>query len=173
MSLLSVTEARELLKTGLNDAGLQRVIDREEAWIVRNFGAHYVDTNTTVVETLMLETAGESLFLRRVIASLSSIVEDGVTLAAADYRLWGGQGRVERLPAGTRWLPRVVITVTYVPFNDNELRKEAVIDLARLALERTTMQSESIADEYSYTVAEGGWDAQRAKVMRRLGFVGV
>ena len=173
MSLLTVAEARALLKTGLNDADLQRIIDREEAWVVRNFGAHYVDANTTVVETLTLDTAGESLFLRRVAGSLSSIVEDGVTLVAADYRLWAGQGRIERLPAGTKWLPRVVITATYKPYDDREQRKEAIIDLARLTLERTAMKSESIAGEYSYTAWEGGWDAERVKVMRRLGFVNI
>jgi len=171
MSLLSVAEARELLKTGLGDAGLQRVIDREEAWVVRNFGAHYVDGTTTVVETLTLDTAGESLFLRRAAGSLSSIVEDGVTIPAADYRLWGGQGRIERLPAGTKWLPRVVITVTYLPYDDREQRKEAITDLARLTLERTAQKSESIAGEYSYTAPE--WDAERVRVMRRLGFVNI
>jgi hypothetical protein len=67
----------------------------------------------------------------------------------------------------------VVITVTYKPYDDREQRKEAIIDLARLTLERTAMKSESIAGEYSYTAWEGGWDAERVKVMRRLGFVNI
>jgi len=178
MSLLNVAEARELLQTGLGDAGLQRVIDREEAWLVRNFGAHYVDVNTTVVETLT--GGGASLFLRRPLTSVLSVVEGGTTLTTDDYRVWAGQGRLERLPAGSqwlsgaaKWLPDVTIVVTYVPFNDNDQRKEAIIDLARLAMERTAMKSESIAGEYSYTAWDGGWDAERAKVMRRLGFVGL
>ncbi len=163
MSLLTLAEARALVKTSLTDPELQAVIGREEDEIIRLYGAHYVDGTTTVSETL--EGGGASLFLRRPILSVSSVTEDGATRASADYRLWGGQGRIERLPKGAVW--GEVITVAYVPQDDNSRRKAALIDLVRLAVERTALKSESIAGEYSYTAPD--WDAERAKLLRRAG----
>ena len=168
MSLLTVAEARALVKTGLSDPDLQSVINREEALMTQTFGAHYVDANTTVVETLY--GGGASLFLRRRLASVASIVEDTETLTATDYRLWGGQGRIERLPTGTKWLT-VPIVVTYVPADDNLQRKAALIELVRLTLERTPMQSESIAGEYSFSAPD--WERERVRLIRRLGFVNI
>lgn len=166
-SLVSPAQVRALVKTSLSDALLQTVIDGEEALIVRKLGAHYVDGITTVVETLA--GGGASLFVRRALTSISSVVEDSVTLTASDYRVWAIQGRVERLPAGSKW--GEVITLTYVPYNDNDQRKHVITELVRLALERTAMQSESVAGEYSYQAPE--WDAARAKLVRKLGFVNV
>lgn len=169
MSLLTVAEARVLVKTGLSDPDLQAIINREEALVTDLYGAHYVDANTTVVESL--SGGGASLFLRRPLTSVTSIVEDGVTLTADDYRVWGKQGRIERLPVGTKWLAGVVIAVTCVPYNDNERRKAAIIELVRLTVQRTVMKSESVAGEYSYTAPE--WDTARRAVLRGLGFPSV
>lgn len=163
MSLLTLAEARALIKTSLTDPELQAVIGREEDEIIRLYGAHYVSGTTTVSETL--EGGGASLFLRRPIFSVSSVTEDGAALASADYRLWGAQGRIERLPKGATW--GEVITVVYVPQDDNGRRKAALIDLVRLAVEHTALKSESIAGEYSYTAPD--WEAERAKLLRRAG----
>jgi hypothetical protein len=165
MSLLTLTEARALVKTSLSDPELQAVINREEDEIARLYGAPYVNATTTVSETL--PGGGASLFVRRPLMSVKSVTEDAATLAATDYRLWPGQGRLERLPKGAIW--GEVITLVYVPQDDNMRRKAVLIDLIRLAVERTALKSESIAGEYSYTAPE--WDAERAKALRRLGFI--
>ncbi len=163
MSLLTLADVRALVKTSLTDPELQAVIGREEDEIIRLYGAHYTTSTATVSETL--EGGGASLFLRRPILSVSSVTEDGAVLASADYRLWGGQGRIERLPKGATW--GEVITVVYVPGDDNSRRKVALISLVQLAVERTALKSESIAGEYSYSAPD--WEAERAKLLRRAG----
>lgn len=182
MSLLTVAECKAQVRTSLTDAQLQSVIDREEAEIVRLYGAHYVDGSTTVTETL--EGGTRSLYLRRRLTSVSSITEyqtsdatSGTLLTAvADYRVWAAQGRIERMPStavsgfgvGT-W--GAIVAVVYIPFDDSNARKAAIVDLCRLALERTALKAESIAGEYSYTAPE--WGEARAEILQRLGFVNV
>ncbi len=181
MSLLSPAEVKELVRTSASDTVLQHVIDREEREVVRLFGAHYVDSETTISETLAGGT--RNLYLRRRIASISSIVEyqtldatSGTTLTSGDYLLWANEGRIERMPAtavaswfagGATWGAKVV--VTYVPYDDDDDRRAAIIELVRLALERTAMRRESVAGEYSYEAPD--WGEARAEILRRLGFV--
>ena len=165
MSLVTVAEARALVNTGLLDADLQVVIDRIEADITSKVGAPQTDVYATeVVKTLRGE--GENLFLPTEIYSVVSIVEDTVTLTADQYQTWGG-GVIERLPMGTGWGDRVV--VTYKPADDRSVREGVIIDLLRLTLNRTGMKSESIAGEYSYTAFDSS-DGEYRKVMKRLMF---
>lgn len=182
MSLLTVAELKAQVRTSLTDAQLQPVINREEAEVIRLYGAHYVDGLTTVTETL--EGGTKSLYLRRRLASVSSITEystsdstSGTLLTAvSDYRVWTAQGRIERMPStavsgfGVGVWGAIVIII-YVPFDDTDARKAAIIDLCRLALERTAFKSESIASEYNYTAPE--WGEARAEILQRLGFVNV
>ena len=165
MSLVTVAEARALVNTGLSDGDLQVVIDRIEADITSKVGAPQTDAYATeVVKTLRGE--GENLFLPTEIYSVVSIVEDTVTLTADQYQTWGG-GVIERLPMGSSWGDRVV--VTYKPKDDRPVREDVIIDLLRLTLNRTGMKSESIAGEYSYTAFDSS-DAEYRKVMKRLMF---
>lgn len=168
-SLVSVDEARALVQTGLTDAQLQAVIDREEAWVIRALGPHYAAA-LTVTETLSGDL-NKNLYLKRRASSVSSVVEDGTTLDPDDYRLWGDEGRIERLPAGARWLIAPVV-VTYAPQDDNLERKALIIDLIRLVVNRTGLKSESVAGEYAYTALENT-DEERGRVLRRLKFVNV
>ncbi len=175
MSLLSVAELRAQIQSSLTDAQLQSVIDREEAEVTRLYGAHYVDGATTVSETL--EGGMRNLYLRRRLTSVSSVTEyqtsdstDGTALTAVtDYRVWAAQGRIERMPSGATW--GAIVDVVYVPADDNDLRRAAIVDLCRLALERTALKAENIADEYSYTAPE--WGEARAEILQRLGFINV
>ena len=165
MSLVTVAEARALVNTGLSDGDLQVVIDRIEADITSKVGAPQTDAYATeVVKTLRGE--GENLFLPTEIYSVVSIVEDTVTLTADQYQTWGG-GVIERLPMGTGWGDRVV--VTYKPADDRSVREGVIIDLLRLTLNRTALKSESIAGEYSYTAFDSS-DGEYRKVMKRLMF---
>jgi hypothetical protein len=165
MSLVTIAEARALINTSLGDADLQEVIDRVEAEITARIGAPQDDTYTvSIAKTLQGE--GQHLFLPAEIYSMVSIVEDDVTLASTDYRYWSG-GVIERLPEGDSWGD--VCVVTYKPADDRPRRKEAIIDLARLALNRTAMQAESVAGEYSYT-APANWEKERRRILKRLAF---
>jgi hypothetical protein len=120
-----------------------------------------------VVETL--EGEGMNLFTQVEIGSIVSIVEDDVTLTEDEYRTWGG-GVIERLPEDSMWGDRMV--VTYKPADDRPKRRQAIVDMARLVVERSAMRSESIAGEYSFT-APDDWEAEMKKVMRRLTFTAV
>lgn len=162
MSLVSVTEIKARIKTSLADASLQDAIDQAEADVVAHYGAHYVDVTTTVTETRGGGLA--SLYLRRPLASITSITEDSTALTSADYRLWGNEGRVERLPSGTLWGD--VVVIVYKPTNDNAQRKRVIIDLVRIDIERTALTHESIGGEYSYNAPD--WEQERAGVLRRL-----
>lgn len=167
MSLLTIAEARALISTSLDDVQLQAVIDREEAWMIRAYGAHYTAL-LSVTETLA-GGKNKSLYLRRPIGSVTSITADEAVLDSDDYRVWGDEGRIERLPAGSRWGEEAIVVV-YTPQDDNALRKSALIDLLRLTLNRSGLKSESVAGEYSYTAFENT-EEERARVMRTLGFV--
>lgn len=164
MSLVTPDEVRVVVATTLADEELQTVIDREEAEVVRLYGAHYVDSEMTVSETH--EGGYLSLFVNRAISSVTEVVEDDTTLTEdEDYEVWAAQGRLLRLPVGAWW--GRVVTVTYVPADDNVLRKGVIIDLVRLALERTAMRQESLRDtEYSYTAPD--WEVERARILARL-----
>lgn len=161
-SLVSPADLRTRVETSASDPILQQAIDTEEAEIIRRFGAHYAD-DETVTETLEGDNK-KNLYLRRRASSITSIVEDDVTLASTGYRLWGAQGRIERLPKGSTWGD--VVRVDYTPEDDNDLRFAAVIDLVRIALQRTAMKSENVAGEYSYSADD--WETARAEIFNRL-----
>jgi len=164
MTLVSISEVRALVQTSRNDAQIQTLIERVEADVVAYAGAHYVDTETSVTE--VLDGSLRNLYLQRRVASITSVTEDDAILTSADYRLWAGQGRLERLPVGSRW--GSVVEVAYVPADDTPRRKEVIIELVRLMLERTAMKAENVAGEYSYTAPD--WETERARILRRLTF---
>jgi hypothetical protein len=158
MPLLTAAELRDLVQTDLADDRLQAIINREEAALVRKLGPH-ADGVTAVTELI---PAGEPLlFLKRPAVSVTSISEGGVAVAATSYTIWA-TGQVERL--GSRWAGWV--SVTYVPEDDRDARKQVLIELCRLTLEQTAMRSESVAGEYSYQAPD--WEAARARLYRRL-----
>ena len=172
-SLLSVAEARALVRSPLTDALLQAVIDREEAEIVRRFGAHYVDATTAFTE--YCEGGLSNLYLNRQIEDVTSVTEryfqptetGAVLTEDTQFFAWKREGRLERLPVGSKWAR--FVTVAYVPLDDTSRRKNAIIDLLRLATQRTAMKGESIAGEYSYTAPE--WEGERMDIYRSLGFL--
>lgn len=157
---------------GLSDANLQAVIDREEAEIIRRFGAHYVDGSTTVSETVPGERL--SIYLRRALTSVSSIVEydylgdtSPATLTSTDYYTWSAQGRIERLPRGVRWGAAVV--VTYVPADDNDLRSQVLIELVRVGAAQNTGQAVSgLGYSIGGNVSAQDWQHARAMQYTRL-----
>lgn len=157
MALLSVGDARALIATSLSDADLGAVIDREEARMVARLGAHGDGATTSVA--LVSAVAGW-IFLPRPAASVTSV--DGAT---SGHTVYSRQGRIYRAGAEGD------VTVIYVPADDRDARRQALIDLVRLSLQRTAMRAESVAGEYSYQAPD--WEAERAAIYRRLMFTSV
>lgn len=166
MSLVTVDEVRQMVTTGMLDTPLQEIIDREEAIMVERCGAHYVNTTTRNTETL--RGGYTKLHLQQKITSVYRVTEDGVVLSQTngDFRVWEREGCLERLPSGSLW--GAVVVVLYVPYDDNTRRKAVLIELVRLALDRMSMASESVAGEYSYTAPD--WEYERARLFRQLNF---
>ncbi len=165
MSLVSTAEVRALVNTSMSEANLLDVINRVEAQIVARIGEPQTDTMTTTL-TKIYRGEGFFLFLPTEIYAVVSIVEDTNALSSDQYQTWAG-GVIERLPYESYWGDRM--TVVYKPVDDRLIRKQVVIDLVRLTIERTAMKSESVAGEYSYTVPDN-WDAEFRSAMRRLMF---
>lgn len=159
--LLPLDQARQLLATDLDDTQLGAIIDREESQLVAKLGPHGDGVSSASVT---LEGCGGDLFLPRPAVSVTSVagaawasLGDGVTLYAA-------QGRI----AGGRW--RGAVAVVYVPADDRAARRQALIDLVRIALDRTAYQSQSVAGESSAT-APASWEAARASIYRQLQYM--
>jgi hypothetical protein len=168
MSLLDVATLRAQIQTGMDDTQLGVLIAREEAEIVARYGAHY--DSSAIAEPSI--GGMSNIYLKRRIGSVVSIDEATVlggtasTLDSSQYYVWGSQGRITRLPEGTRWGCSVV--VSYVPQDDRPLRLQVLIELVRLALEQTAMKGESVAGEYSYQAPE--WELTRKRLYKRLEF---
>jgi hypothetical protein len=164
-SLVSPANVKALINTALSDTDLQTVIDRVEAQITARIGAPQTDAMATTL-TKTFRGEGFYLFMPTEISSIVSISEDGSALTSDQYQTWGG-GVIERMPDESFWGDRM--TVVYKPADDRLTRTQVIIDLVRLVIERTALQSENIAGEYSYTAPEN-WDAEFRKAMKRLLF---
>ena len=169
MPLLDVATVRTIVPNALNDADLAALIAREEAYVERRFGVPG-DGVTSRSETLTGEA--RDVFTTRPIQSVASVTERSTpggtpsTIAAANYQVWSNEGRIER---NGRWLRYVV--VTYVPQDERDRWRSALIEVMRHAIEQTAMQAESMANEYNYTAPD--WEMQRERIYRRLQFLSI
>lgn len=162
---VNVEEVKALVKTDLSDAELGSIIDRAEFAIVEIAGKPQTSSlDLSLTETIYGGT--QNLFLKRPINSVTSITEDTVLLASTSYRIYTKQGRVVRLPLGSIWGD--VISVVYIPSENISIFKQATIDLVRNIISRTTLQSESIGGEYSYTMMD--WKKEARVIARGLYF---
>jgi hypothetical protein len=152
MPLVEAAEARAFIRSDLTDAELQTVLDREEAMLIGRLGPH---GDGTTAATVTLVGFGGELYLSRPVASITS-----VNGSATGWSAYAGQGRILGAWSGE-------VTVVYVPADDREARKQAIIDLARLSIQRTAMKAESTGGEYSYTAPQS-WEAERAAIYRSL-----
>jgi hypothetical protein len=172
MSLVTVADVRRKVQTDLDDTDLADIITDEENEVVRRFGA----TGDGVATVTEVYDGGSTtnLFLRRPAVSVSGITTadkgGGTALAVATtaYQVWGNEGRIEHLGGG--WGAGIV-TVTYVPIDDQARRRAVIVELVRLALEQTAMKSESVGGEYSYQAPD--WETARAALYRRLSYMGM
>jgi hypothetical protein len=161
-----VGELRAVVPTGLDDTRLQIVIDREEEMMIARCGPNY---DGSAVEALVAGGRPSLFLTRRVdrvvqLAEYSRLDSVATELDENDVYVLGDRGQLIRLPEGTKWLPHVAIR--YVPADDNEERRDVLIELVRIALNRTAFKSENIAGEYSYQAPD--WERERQRLYRRL-----
>lgn len=181
MSLLTIAQAQAVgVGLGLSDADLQVILDREEALLVRMFGAVY--TGAAIAETT--QGGGRSIYLKRGIGTVASIIEylyagdtAPVTLIATDYFVWSSEGRIERVPYGTTAASRWggVVTVSYIPTDDRDLWREVLIELVRISTEEPSAGG-SVAG-LGFSVSAGGARASssasssRGAALARIGWL--
>ncbi len=180
MSLLTIAQAQALgVGLALSDADLQTVIDRDEAELVRWFGAVY--TGAAIAETA--HGGGRSIYLKRQIGSVSSVIEylyvgDTAprTLAAVDYEVWTAEGRLERLWTGTtgagKWGAKVI--VSYTPTDDRDLWRQVLLELLRISTEQPFSGGDVSGLGFSVSSHRGvtpSYEAQRAAAYARIGWL--
>lgn len=165
-TLVSATELKTHVPTGLADAALDRILDDAEEMVIKRHGPL-----ASVAETRQPARLVDTVYLSRKASSITTVaelVDETVTaLAADDYELVGDR-RLRRLDTGTNgrefWGDRVV--VTYVPEDDTNRRVMVIIDLARLAIEYRAATADSLAD---YSRSHVDYERERNRILRRLG----
>lgn len=165
MSLVSVAEVRARIRCSLDDENLQALIDAIEAEITRRIGPPQNDAGT-VVHTVSGYGEGDVFFLPGEAAEIVAVEEDNQPLSADEWRYYAG-GVLERQGA-RQWFG--MVEVSYRPVDDRAARKQAILDLLRLHLERTAMAEENIG-EYRYKAPV--WDEEARRIIRRIVWRGV
>jgi len=166
MTLVSVSDVRALVKTSLSDAELQTVIDRTEEEVVERIGAFQDDTlMVTVTETGYL-SPGRMIMTRQPFIAVSGVTVNGDVVDAADYLTRGFAGILSGIPASYNASGAAEYTVVYRPIDQRSKLTRTIIDLVRLSIERTAMESENVAGEYSYQAPD--WEKEYRKILRRV-----
>ena len=170
MSALTVAQFREHLETDLVDAALQRHIDGAEELIVKVAGELHTET-----DVVRYAVGANTLFLERRASSITTVIEEleivegtfeTTILAADDYRLLS-TNQLKRLSSGTN--PRAtwgnVVTVIYVPESDAFTRLGVTIDLVKLAVQFTGLDSEKIGE---WAASQSKYEAKKAATLQKL-----
>lgn len=141
MSLVTLSEVRALVKSGLADADFQAVIDREESWLAGRIGALAGARTDTFYPGL----TDAPIYLGR---RAASVVVTDKAVAVSDIRFASDTGLVRRTSG--YWTGPVVVTWTPT---DTDVVKRGVIELVRGTLTETGYDSETIGD-YAYSRGE-------------------
>ncbi len=158
MSLTTVAEVRALVDTDLEDADLQAVIDREEAWLARRVGPLSGPRTVTIPDPRF----DADLVLARPTAAAT------VTSAGQPVTVDLIGGTILRRLSG--WLAPVA--VTYTPDDELEV-KRAVIHLIGIALKGGDDLASETIGSYSYQRfgaqgSAGSSRPTRASIVRSL-----
>jgi hypothetical protein len=175
MSLISPDELRlrePEIDPAWEDDALQGIIDTNEAEIVRLFGPH-----ARMEERLYGGTA--HLYPARQVGAIVSISETigvgpGATttvLDPTDFQLLDGGRTIRRLASGTnaryRW---GLAEVEYVPLDDIQVRVGVLVDLCKVDLRPTGIESRTMGswtEKYS-SGKDAGREGERRAILRRL-----
>jgi len=200
MSLLSVDDLRALVPSPLTDDQLEILIDRVEAEITDAIGVPQNAGGTAEI-TRIIEGGDANLFLRRPIASVTTLTEySGLTDTTGtaltedeEFYVWHHEGRIQRVGGDLpRAAPSVlsVFHMTEAEFSGTSgagywgshaevvYRPTDQRDLRRGAiidLCRIWLSRTALMSESvagEYSYqAPSNWDAEKRRVMRRLSFV--
>lgn len=170
MSVLTVEQFREHLETDLLDVALQRLIDDAEQEIDKKVGK--LATETDVVKHA---TLADTLLLKRRAKTITTAVEEleattgtfiPTTLDPTDYRLDGGY-QLKRLSSGVN--PRAtwgdLVTIIYVPESDAAARLVVTIDLVKLSVQFSGLDSEKVGD---WSASQSKYAAKKREALQRL-----
>ena len=164
---MTAAEVRENLPAcELSDSGLDRIIADIEAEIEYRYG-----DNVSKVESFDTGRVEKHIYPARRVESVTSIVEiwgtTEYTLSVDDYELVNGI-RIDRKPGGTNswnyYGDRVV--VTYVPQSDQARREMVIVDLVKLTLAYSGVDSEKFGD---YSMSQSEYQQKREEILSRLG----
>ena len=161
-------EIRSRLNTPLTDLELGNMIIAAQAEIEGVHGAAYVDADTPITELHL--GSYEALHLKRKVATVEEVREYAFpgssvnVLETDDYFLDADHGVLTSRYGKWGWR----VEVDYVPQDDRNKWREAVIDLVRMALSRSALKAESVAGEFSYQAPD--WEMEKARIINRLGF---
>ncbi len=168
MPLLNADEVKARVTTSLADPEITKIIEAEEAVIVRRFGAN----EGSLIERIESDWARD-VYLPRRIDSITTVTEgDGTTQETltedTDFRVWAEEGRVERVAElGAPIAFQRIVDITYVAEDDKVERRHALVELCRIAIERQAMKHEAVGQgDYSYTAPN--WEAEREKILKNL-----
>ena len=164
MALLTSTEVRTHVETGIVDAALQRIMDGAEQDIDQRHGAV-----ATQVDDLPSKGV-EDIFTSRPILTITSVAETigttTTTLATDDY-VERHSHQLHRLDTGTNgrltWGDRVKIT--YVPVDTTDRRVVAYIQLINLYIEFNGLSTERKGDFSSQWL---DYNIEREKILKSL-----
>ncbi len=150
MSVTSIAQVRALVKTGVADSDLQDIIDREEAYLARELRAPIAGSRTQNVWRAPFALDFNDIYLQRPTDSLTSVVDNGVSVDLADVRLLEAGYVIERTSddGTTGAWQGPLIAITYTP-NDLLEVQRVVVELCRLTLIETGFSSEDIGT-YKY-----------------------
>ena len=157
MSLVTLSEVRALVETGLADVDLQAVLDREEGWLASRIGV-LTGARTDTFSPGLTDTP---IYLSRRAASVV-VTDNALTVAAADLRFVAASGMVRRTTGA--WTGPVA--VAYTP-TDADAVKRAVIELVRGTLAETGSDAETIGD-YSYSRGDAAGRLGRLALARSV-----
>lgn len=171
MSLITPGDLQDLVQTDLSTDAIQGVIDREETELLFRFGPHSRIDGTTnpALVTERMEGGQASVFVDRPFDTVVAILVssngfiDSAVVNADGYRTFPDEGRIVRISGN--WESEV--EVRYFATDLDNVRKSALIDLCRIAIDRQAFRRESIAGEYSYT-SPPNWEQERESIYGRL-----
>jgi hypothetical protein len=125
--MISPAILREHIVTDLPNSALQRIIDDNDALVVRLAGPH---PPVSLTETYDIWPRTHRLVLERPVATLTSVLDNGVAVNLATVRISGRQLIFEQPIKGN-------IEVTYSPVNDLAARTQLLVALCLLDIQDT------------------------------------
>lgn len=147
--LLTPTQLRQHVSTGLDDDALQRLLDANEEAIEKRAGSPAAFTE------YHLDGGKPYLIPTRPVGTVTSIVENGVTLDATDYRIRGDGYWLERLDTGTHpstlWSHDIVMVYS-ITFDIAE-RIRVLIALCKQDIEHNPGKTSETVGDWSETYA--------------------